>query len=215
MPDISLTDWLALALFLAGGGLVALMVIVTQRSYRRDERTEHWVQYPTAKGEVPVVPPQPGLWALVVDDAGRKPIQVVKEIRALTRLGLVEAKQLVDHAPSTILSGVDHAAASVAYRVLATAGATVRITEVAATPEALARAAAPGDSYAVVVDHAGPKHIQVIKEIRALTGLGLAEAKRLADVTPSTILSGVDHATATAAHDRLAGAGAVVRVAEA
>ncbi|MCD0444421.1 ribosomal protein L7/L12 [Glycomyces sp. A-F 0318] len=65
------------------------------------------------------------------------------------------------------------------------------------------------------MDHAGPKVIQVIKEIRAVTGLGLVEAKRLADHTPSTVLSGVDRDTATAVHGRLAQAGAVVRVAEA
>jgi ribosomal protein L7/L12 len=159
-----------------------------------------------------------GSWSLVLDASGPRQIQVIKEVRALTGLGLAEAKQLTDRAPSTVLSGVDHAAASAAYRVLANAGATVRITEVAEDARASTGAepaVGPAGAYAVVVDDAGPKLIQVIKEVRALTGLGLAEAKRLADHTPSTILSGVDHATATAARGRLADAGAVVRVTEA
>ncbi|GAA1676636.1 hypothetical protein GCM10009830_24160 [Glycomyces endophyticus] len=45
---------LALALFVVGGGLVGLMVVVTQRSYKKDERSEFWVVYPTAKGERPI-----------------------------------------------------------------------------------------------------------------------------------------------------------------
>ncbi|THV28088.1 ribosomal protein L7/L12 [Glycomyces paridis] len=122
--------------------------------------------------------------------------------------------------PSVVLAGVDHGTASTAYRVLANAGATVRMTEApaamapAGTPDGLATDAATG-RFTVVMDDAGSKKIQVIKEIRAITGFGLAEAKRLADVTPSTVLSGVGHAAAAAAHGRLTAAGAVVRVAEA
>ncbi|WP_158630492.1 hypothetical protein [Glycomyces terrestris] len=48
----------ALALFVVGGGLVGLMVVVTQRSYKRDERSPYWVVYPTAKGERPIEPPR-------------------------------------------------------------------------------------------------------------------------------------------------------------
>jgi hypothetical protein len=47
---------MVLALFVVGGGLVALMVTITQRSYKKDEQSEHWVIYPTAKGERPIRP---------------------------------------------------------------------------------------------------------------------------------------------------------------
>jgi len=50
---MDVSDLVALALFVVGGGLVALMVVVTQRSYKKDERSEFWVVYPTAKGEGP------------------------------------------------------------------------------------------------------------------------------------------------------------------
>jgi hypothetical protein len=49
----------ALGLFVVGGGLVALMVVITQRAYKKDERSEHWVIYPTAKGEKPIEPVEP------------------------------------------------------------------------------------------------------------------------------------------------------------
>jgi ribosomal protein L7/L12 len=70
-------------------------------------------------------------------------------------------------------------------------------------------------SWSLVLDAKGAHPIQVVKEIRAITGHGLAEAKELTDLVPSTILAGVDHATATAAKSRLAQAGASVRIVEA
>jgi multisubunit Na+/H+ antiporter MnhC subunit len=54
--DVSLINVMVLALFVVGGGLVALMVTITQRSYKKDEKSEHWVIYPTAKGEKPIQP---------------------------------------------------------------------------------------------------------------------------------------------------------------
>lgn len=51
---MDVSDLVALALFVVGGGLVALMVVITQRAYKKDERSEFWVVYPTAKGEKPV-----------------------------------------------------------------------------------------------------------------------------------------------------------------
>lgn len=70
----------------------------------------------------------------------------------------------------------------------------------AAAPAAVAVAAAPGAADApaeeektefdVVLDAAGDKKIAVIKAVRALTGLGLKEAKALVDEAPSTVLEG-------------------------
>jgi len=64
---------------------------------------------------------------VVLDAAGDKKIQVIKEVRALTSLGLKEAKDLVDGAPKVVLEKVDKAAAEKAKEVLEGAGATVTL----------------------------------------------------------------------------------------
>ncbi|MCZ7532086.1 MAG: 50S ribosomal protein L7/L12 [Acidimicrobiia bacterium] len=64
---------------------------------------------------------------VVLTGAGDKKIQVIKEVRGLTSLGLKEAKALVDEAPSNILEGVDKEAAEKAKEVLEAAGASVEL----------------------------------------------------------------------------------------
>ena len=64
---------------------------------------------------------------VVLVAAGEKKIQVIKEVRALTSLGLKEAKDLVDGAPKPVLEKVDKAAADKAKEALEGAGATVEL----------------------------------------------------------------------------------------
>src|SRR3954467_13052681 len=64
---------------------------------------------------------------VVIEAAGDKKIQVIKEVRALTSLGLGEAKALVDGVPGTVLEGVNKDAAEKAKAVLEEAGATVTL----------------------------------------------------------------------------------------
>ena len=64
---------------------------------------------------------------VVLTGAGDKKIQVIKEVRALTNLGLKEAKDLVDGAPKTLKEGVSKAEAEEIKKKLAEAGATVEI----------------------------------------------------------------------------------------
>ena len=64
---------------------------------------------------------------VVIESAGEKKIQVIKEVRTLTSLGLGEAKALVDGAPSTVLEGANKEAAEKAKAVLEEAGATVTL----------------------------------------------------------------------------------------
>ena len=64
---------------------------------------------------------------VVLTAAGDKKIQVIKEVRALTSLGLKEAKDLVDGAPKPVLENVDKAAAEKAKEQLEGAGATVEL----------------------------------------------------------------------------------------
>ena len=89
----------------------------------------------------------------------------------------------------------------------------------AAAPAAVAVAAAPGaaaeeaeekDEFDVVLESIGDKKIGVIKEVRALTSLGLKEAKDLVESAPKAILEGVNKETAEKAKAQLEGAGATV-----
>ena len=59
---------------------------------------------------------------------------------------------------------------------------------------------------------AGDKKIQVIKEVRSLTSLGLKEAKDVVDSAPSAVLEAVDKETAGKAKEQLEGAGASVEL---
>ena len=64
---------------------------------------------------------------VVLTGSGDKKIQVIKEVRALTSLGLKEAKDLVDSAPKPVLEKVNKEAADKAKEQLESAGATVEI----------------------------------------------------------------------------------------
>ena len=95
----------------------------------------------------------------------------------------------------------------------------------AAAPVAVAAAPAAGgaqggdagaeseqDEFDVILDDAGDKKIQVIKEVRTLTNLGLKEAKDLVDGAPKPVLEKVNKETADKAKAALEGAGAKVTV---
>lgn len=93
----------------------------------------------------------------------------------------------------------------------------------AAAPVAVAGPVGPGggaaveeveeqDEFDVILEAAGEKKIQVIKEVRPLTGLGLKEAKDIVDAAPSKILEKVNKETAEKAKTVLEGVGATVTV---
>ena len=71
-------------------------------------------------------------------------------------------------------------------------------------------AAAEQDEFEVVLEAAGDKKINVIKEVRALTSLGLKEAKDLVEAAPKTVLENVAKDVAEKAKEALEGAGATV-----
>jgi large subunit ribosomal protein L7/L12 len=72
--------------------------------------------------------------------------------------------------------------------------------------------AAEQDEFDVVLESAGDKKINVIKEVRALTSLGLKEAKDLVESAPKAILEKVTKEAADKAREALEGAGATVTV---
>ena len=73
-------------------------------------------------------------------------------------------------------------------------------------------AAAEQDEFDVILEAAGDKKINVIKEVRALTSLGLKEAKELVEAAPKPILERVAKDAAEKAKEALEGAGATVSV---
>ena len=93
----------------------------------------------------------------------------------------------------------------------------------AAAPMAVAAVAAPAggdgaageeekDSFDVVLTAAGGQKIAVIKVVRAVTGLGLKEAKDLVEAAPKAVLEGVSKEDADKAKEALEGAGATVEI---
>jgi large subunit ribosomal protein L7/L12 len=96
-----------------------------------------------------------------------------------------------------------------------------RLGVTAAAPAAVAVAAPAGEEgggaaeqteFAVVLTAAGGQKIQVIKELRSLTGLGLKEAKELVDSAPASVKEGISKEDAEAIKEKLEGVGASVEL---
>ena len=81
-----------------------------------------------------------------------------------------------------------------------------------AAPGAAAAAAEEKDEFDVILADAGANKINVIKEVRAITGLGLKEAKDLVDGAPKTVKEGVAKAEAEEMKKKLEEAGAKVEL---
>lgn len=82
----------------------------------------------------------------------------------------------------------------------------------AAAPAAAGEAAAEKTEFDVILANAGEKKIEVIKTVRAITGLGLKEAKALVDGAPAPVKEGASKADADEAKAQLEAAGATVEV---
>ncbi|MCO5969547.1 50S ribosomal protein L7/L12 [Actinoallomurus soli] len=92
------------------------------------------------------------------------------------------------------------------------AAAPVAVAAAPGAPGAPAEAAEEKDEFDVILEAAGDKKIQVIKEVRGLTSLGLKEAKDLVDGAPKPLLEKVNKETADKAKEALEKAGATVTV---
>jgi len=94
-------------------------------------------------------------------------------------------------------------------------GVSAAAVAVAAGPAAGGAAAAPVEEkteFNVILADAGANKINVIKEIRAITGLGLKEAKDLVEGAPKTVKEGVNKDDAKKIKDQLTAAGAKVDI---
>jgi len=91
-----------------------------------------------------------------------------------------------------------------------TAAAPVAVAAAGGGAAAPAEEVEEKDSFDVILESAGEKKIQVIKEVRALTNLGLGEAKAVVDGAPGPVLEGVNKETADKAKAQLEEAGATI-----
>lgn len=98
------------------------------------------------------------------------------------------------------------------FDVTAAAPMAMAAAPAAAGDGGAAAAAEEKDEFDVVLTSAGSAKIQVIKEVRSLTSLGLKEAKDLVDGAPANVLEAVDEETANKAKEALEGAGATVEL---
>ena len=119
-------------------------------------------------------------------------------LEAFKEMTLIELSEFVKQFEDTF--GVTAAAPVAAAAAPAAGGA------------AAGEAAAEQDEFDVVLEAAGDKKINVIKEVRALTSLGLKEAKDLVEAAPKPILESVNKEAAAKAKDALEAAGATVTV---
>ncbi len=93
-----------------------------------------------------------------------------------------------------------------------TAAAPIAVAAIAGDGGAAAAAEEEKDEFDVVLAAVGDKKIQVIKEVRGLTGLGLKEAKELVDNAPKAVLEAVDKDAAEKAKETLEAVGATVEL---
>lgn len=137
------------------------------------------------------------------DEAKGEPKKWGKEIKTLgdkiVKLTLMQAKELVDYLKAEY--GIEPASAG----AVMVAGAGAVGGEAAAAQE-------EKTSFDVMLKEIGDKKIHVIKEVRALTGLGLKEAKAVVDAVPKAVKEGVSKEEAEEAKAQLEAAGAVVEI---
>jgi large subunit ribosomal protein L7/L12 len=92
------------------------------------------------------------------------------------------------------------------------AAAPVAVAAAGAAPSGEAAAAEEKDEFTIVLAAAGDKKINVIKEVRTITGLGLKEAKDLVEGAPKELKTGVSKDDANGFKEKLEAAGATVEL---
>ena len=133
-------------------------------------------------------------------DEGKTWSGQVKELGdKIVALTLIQAKELADYLKEV-------------YGIEPAAGGAVMVAGPAAGGGAAAEAAPEKTTFDVILTGFGDKKIQVIKEVRALTSLGLKEAKELVDGVPKPVKEGASKEEAEAAKKQLEAAVATVEI---
>jgi large subunit ribosomal protein L7/L12 len=124
----------------------------------------------------------------------------VKELGdKIVSLTLMQAKELADYLKDE-------------YGIEPAGGGAVMMAGPVAAAGGPAEEAEEKSTFDVILKEFGDKKIQVIKEVRALTGLGLKEAKDLVDNVPKPVKEGMSKEDAQAAKEQLEAAGAIVEL---
>jgi len=120
----------------------------------------------------------------------------------------ITTEQLIDHISSMSVLDLANLVKTLEEK-FGVSAAPVAVAGAAAGP---AEAAAEQTEFTVILANAGASKINVIKEVRAITGLGLKEAKDLVEGAPKTVKEGVAKAEAEEMKNKLEAAGAKVEL---
>jgi len=124
----------------------------------------------------------------------------------------MSTEELLDHFKSMTVLELNDFLKAFEEEFGVTAAAPVAVAAAAAPAAGGGEAAEEKDEFDVILAAAGDKKIQVIKEVRSLTSLGLKEAKELVDSAPKPVLEKASKEDAEKAKAALEGAGATVEL---
>ena len=156
-------------------------------------------------------------YTVILSSMGPNKVNVIKAVREVTALGLREAKELVEAAPTTVAEGLSEEEAESMKGTLEAAGAEVDLEceDEGAGEESDEEESAASDeceSYTVILSSMGPNKVNVIKAVREVTALGLREAKELVEAAPTVVAEGLSEEEAESMKGTLEAAGAEVEL---
>lgn len=139
-----------------------------------------------------------------------------KEIKAKAKGGSVKTEEFIDQIKNMSVLELSELVKALEEAFGVSAAAPVAVAAPGGAPAAPAETGAPAGeekaAFDVILVSAGDKKIQVIKEVRTLTGLGLKEAKALVDEAPKPVKEGVSKEEAEKAQSVLQEAGATIEI---
>lgn len=150
------------------------------------------------------------LYDVILVKAGAAKLQVVKAVKETCGMGLKEAKDLVDGAPSILRRNIPLVQAGILKEQISSAGATVEIMS-SGQPKSMTKENSE-DFYDVVLVNAGAAKLQAVKAVKETCGLGLKEAKDLVDGAPLIISGGLSYADAKMQKQTIEASGAQVKI---
>lgn len=147
-------------------------------------------------------------WKVVLQSSGVNKMAVIKVVHEQLGIGLTEAKALVEAAPVTLLENAYYDPAKSLYDALVDAGATANLIDT--DPEYAPPIYVGG--WSVWLENAGESKLNVVKAVRDVLGIGLADAKALVEGAPCFLAEGIDQETAQALYDAVVAAGATAEL---
>ncbi len=144
---------------------------------------------------------------VVLKSSGAKKLEVIKIIKERLKVGLKDAKDWVDHAPHTIMTGAAKGVAEALKAELVALGAEVELKGQKPTAEDNTATA-----FDVILKTSGIQKLEVIKKVKEQLKIGLKDAKELMDRLPYAIATGVAKDVAEALKAELVALGAEVEL---